>query len=62
VLFLFLFALLGFATQQEERAAVVKEAGFLQRGKKHPHAGRFRNRGKVYSAALFSAPKHTGVK
>jgi len=36
VLFLFLFALLGFATQQEERAAVVKEAGFLQRGKKTP--------------------------
>jgi hypothetical protein len=33
VLFLFVFALLGFATQQEERAAVVKEAGFLQRGK-----------------------------
>lgn len=30
--------------------------------KKHPHAGRFRNRGKVHSAALFSASKHTGVK
>jgi hypothetical protein len=37
VLFLFLFALLGFATQQEERAVVVKEAGFLQRGKKNTH-------------------------